>query len=357
MNNKKLFWFLGFLVVAAISCWATSSSFLLMMPSMLSSNPVIRTFLVYALVAVFFVLASYAVKLIIDALNNDGTLSHPKVQLWGGLALLVFTWIIISLPTNAHTFFYKLKIGDVVTEDLKTTKVYSQQLADRIVVDSTYYTKEHEVLKEWEEFEGEVKAGSTGSGFGQYAARHAAKINTMLGSDYMIPTPQNTNKAKDAQNTQLLNYWKQHYLVPNLARLKSDKYQVSQKAADEADKDVKNIVAMEDSVHQLILTNQISEDAAEPVITQSAGVLKVAYTNIKTNSKFVKFNNKDEEKIYTAANIDTRTTRFLNPYSVTYDYFTGKIPFSFTFWLLLSVLIDVSGFFFYFQATKKNFKF
>ncbi len=357
MNYNKLFWWIGFFVVAAISCWATSSSFLLMMPSMISSNPVVRTILVYALVAVFYVLASYAVKLIIDALNNDGTLTHPKVQLWGGIALLVFTWIIISLPTNAHTFFYKLSIGDIVTDDLKTTKVYSQQLIDRIVVDSAYYAKEKEVLKEWEEFESEVKSGNTGSGFGQYAARHVAKINTMLGSDYMIPTPQNTNKAKDAENTELLNQWKKNYLVPNLARLKSDKYQVSQNAAEEAVKDVNNIKAMEDSVHQLIQTNQISEDSAEPVITQSAGVLKIAYSNIKANSKFINFNNIDDKEIYTAANIDTRTTRFLNPYSVTYDYFTGKIPFTFTFWLLLSVLIDVSGFFFFYQATKKNFNF
>lgn len=355
MNNKKLLWFLGFLVVTAISCWATSSSFLLMMPSMLSSNPVVRTILVYALVFVFFVLASYAVKLIIDALNNDGTLSHPKVQLWGGLALLIFTWIIISLPTNAHTFFYKLKIGDVVTQDLKTTKAYSQQLADRVVVDSAYYELEKDVLKEWELFEGEVKSGITGSGFGKYAAAHVAKINTMLGSEYMIPTPQNTNRATDAENTLLLNYWKDHYLVPNLNRLKSDKYQVGTKAAIEAKNDVNRIIAMEDSVHQLILTNQISEDSAEPIITQSAGVLKVAYTNIKTNSKFVQFNNKEDKETYMADNIDTKTTRFLNPYSVTYDYFTGKIPFTFTFWLLLSVLIDVSGFFFYYQATKQDF--
>ena len=77
---------------------------------------------------------------------------------------------------------------------------------------------------------------------------------------------------------------------------------------------------MEDSVHQLIQTNQISEDSAEPVITQSAGVLKIAYSNIKANSKFINFNNIDDKEIYTAANIDTRTTRFLNPYSVTYDY-------------------------------------
>ena len=133
-------------------------------------------------------------------------LEHPKVQLYGGIALLIFTWVIISLPTNAHTFFYKLKIGDVVTEDLKMTKDYSQQIASRSVVDSAYYDIEKKVMNEWIQFENEVKSGVTGSGFGKYAANHIAQIDTILGSGYMIPTPQNTNKANDATNTMAHTY-------------------------------------------------------------------------------------------------------------------------------------------------------
>lgn len=351
MKNKKLSWYLGFLIVAAISCWATASSFHLMMPSM----PILA---VWGMTVVFFVFASFAVKWIVDALNNDGSLTHPKVMLWGGLAILIFTWIIVSLPTNAHTFFYKLKIGDVVTEDLKTTKVYSDQIAEKTVIDSAYYNLEKEVMKEWKLFVNEVKIGieSGRTGFGRVAVTHITNMNIILGSDYSVSIPQNTNNATDAQITQMVNTWDDER-KSKLEKLRSDKYQVNQKNADEAKKDVNRIVAMEDSVHQLILTNQISEDSAEPIITQSAGVLKVAYANIKNSSKFVKFNNKDEENLYTAANIETKTTRFLNPYSVTYDFFIGKIPFTFTFWLLLSILIDVSGFFFYYQATKKKYNF
>ncbi len=356
--NKKLLWWLGFLIVAAISCWATSSSFLLMMPSMLSSNPVVRTMMVYALVAVFFVLSSYAVKLIVDALSNNGSIEHPKVKLWGGIALLIFTWVIVSLPTNAHTFFYKLKIGDVVTEDLKTTKVYSQQIVNREIVDSAFYKKENAVMNEWKLFVDEVKTGieSGRTGFGRIAVTHITNINTIMGSKYSISIPPNTHQAHDSEITQMVNIWRNE-LNKKLEELKSDEYQVGQEAVVAAGKDIKNIVAMEDSVHQLILTNQISEDEAEPVITQSAGVLKVAYTNVKTNSKYVKFNNGEDKELFTAANIETKTTRFLNPYSVMWDFFSGKIPFSFTIWLFLSVLIDVAGFIFFYQATKPSFKF
>lgn len=354
--KTKILWFIGFVVAAAISCWATSSSLILMMPSLFSSNPIVRLIMVWLLVIIIYVLASLAMKWVIDSVNNDGTLEHPKAMLWGGIATLCVSWIIISLPTNAHTFFYKLKIGDVITEDLSTTRTYSQQLADRIVIAPEYSILENDVLKEWELFEKEVKSGITGSGFGKYAASHISKINTKLTSKYFIPTPKNTNKAKDDENTALLNYWKENYLAKRLEEIKSDKYQVDKKLAKEARMNVNNMVAMEDSIHQLIYTNQISEEIAEPLITQADGVLKKSYTDIKKSSKYVKFKGNDES-LYTKDNIETKTSRFLNPYAVVWDYFTGKIPFTFTFWLLLSIVIDLAGFFFFFQWQKKEYVF
>ena len=83
-----------------------------------------------------------------DALHNDGSVENPKLKLWGGVALLLLTWVIISLPTNAHTFFYKLQIGNVVTEDLKTTEVYADQLAKRVNI-SKLDTAEFNQLKDY----------------------------------------------------------------------------------------------------------------------------------------------------------------------------------------------------------------
>lgn len=350
--NKKVFWFLLFLVVGAISCWATASSFHLMMPAM----PLIA---VWGIVIVFFILASWAVKMIVDAINNDGSLDHPKAMFWGGIILLIFTWVIISLPTNAHTFFYKLKIGDVVTDDLKSTKVYTQQIKDKVVVDSAYFALEQDVMKEWSEYEAEVISGNGihGSGIGEYANRHVTNINEKLGAKYTIPTPPQTNGASKSYLTDHLNMWKDNYLKPALAKIMHDNYQVSDDASKEAAKDLLNITAMEDSLHQLILTNHISDSDAEPIIKQAEGVLVVAYTNIKSSNEYVKFQNKDDQEQYTADPIETKTTRFLNPYAVAWDYFTGKIPFTFTFWLLFSILVDVAGFFCFDKAMKKEFDF
>ena len=343
--NNKLFWFIAFVLAALFSCWATSTSLLLMMPTLFSPNPIIRTIMVWVLVFLVFVLSSMSIKWIIDALRND--CDNRRTMFWGGLATLIVTWILISLPTNAHTFFYNQQIGAVLSEDLTNTENYSQQLANRSNVDSAFYDLEKRVLSEFSKFEDEVKTGVTGSGFGKYAAAHISEINKLMGSEYLLPTPENTHKANDARNTMLLNEWKR-LLQQKLSEKKLDQYVASKEIAKDAQEDIKKMQLMQDTVQNLIATNRISEMASEPVIRQTNAVLQDAYTTIKNGSSFVKFNKGDKE-LYTADNIETRTSRFFNPYVVMYDFFCGKYTWTFIFWILLSIVIDLMGFFFYYQ--------
>ena len=343
--NNKLFWFIAFVLAALFSCWATSTSLLLMMPTLFSPNPIIRTIMVWVLVFLVFVLSSMSIKWIIDALRNE--CDNRRTMFWGGLATLIVTWILISLPTNAHTFFYNQQIGAVLSEDLTNTENYSQQLANRSNVDSAFYDLEKKVLTEWSKFEDEVKTGVTGSGFGKYAAAHISEINKLMGSEYLLPTPENTHKANDARNTMLLNEWKR-LLQQKLSEKKLDQYVASKEIAKDAQEDIKKMQLMQDTVQNLIATNRISEMASEPVIRQTNAVLQDAYTTIKNGSSFVKFNKGDKE-LYTADNIETRTSRFFNPYVVMYDFFCGKYTWTFIFWILLSIVIDLMGFFFYYQ--------
>ncbi len=357
--KTKILWLLGFVVAAALSCWATASSFLLMMPSLFSDNHIVRTIMVWLMVFLIYLLASCAMKWVIDAYNNtDGAVTHATAKFWGGIATLCVAWIILSFPTNAHTFFYKLKIGDVLTDDLLTTKKYSQQLVDRAVVDPAYEVLEKKVLAEWKKFEDEVKSGTTGSGIGEYAASHVSEINNnILPAGYQVPMPVNTNMASDLENTNMLNFWREKYLVPVLERLKSDKYLVSQQLSDAAKTDVRHITKMEKAIRAKVQTNQISEDASEELVTQANGVLKAAYSNINSGKKYVKFDNTKDKERYTSGKDENKVSRFMNPYSVLYDFITGKIPITFIFWLILSLVIDLAGFFFYFQWQDKEYEY
>lgn len=350
--NNKLFWFIAFVLAALFSCWATSTSLLLMMPTLFSPNPIIRTIMVWVLVFLVFVLSSMSIKWIIDALRND--CDNRRTMFWGGLATLIVTWILISLPTNAHTFFYNQQIGAVLSEDLTNTENYSQQLANRSNVDSAFYDLEKKVLQKFSDFTKEVSTGYTSmqnnngnGGVGPEAIKYFTEVNGLMGYEYQLPTPATTARATSEEKKRIIDNLHAK-LISNLKQKKLDQYVASKEIAKDAQDDIKKMHLMQDTVQNLIATNRISEMASEPVIRQTNAVLQDAYTTIKNGSSFVKFNKGDKE-IYTADNIETRTSRFFNPYVVMYDFFCGKYTWTFIFWILLSIVIDLMGFFFYYQ--------
>lgn len=353
--NKNFLWFVPFLVVAAVSCWATASSFMLIIP--------LPWYVIWAMTIVFFVFASFAFKMIMDALHNDGSVENPKVKLWGGIALLIFTWVIISLPTNAHTFFYKLQIGNVVTEDLKTTETYTEQLANAekqniSKVDSAkYFATVRYCNNELKLFKDEATGtGPSGKRFiDRYSLQHIHNLNNELSNygKYAIVLPQTTRNDLDTK-TEVDNA--QLNLDRSLQELKKD-FMVSTRNANQARKDLQNIQVMKTVIDSLVQVGLISSPSSEEIIKLAEGILILAYSNIKTNEPYIYFNNEEDEELYTATNLETRTSRFLHPYKVLGDFFTGKIPFIFIFWLILSILLDVIGFISFDLAFKKEFDF
>lgn len=124
--NGKVFFKIGailfYLVLAAYSCWATTHSLHLLMPT-------VPTILVWGITIAFFIVASFGTKLIVDSLNQDVYQENRKGMLAGGIVLTVLFWLVCSMPTNTHTFFYNQKIGDVITQDINITQGYLKQLA------------------------------------------------------------------------------------------------------------------------------------------------------------------------------------------------------------------------------------
>lgn len=350
--NKKIGWFIMFLIVGALSCWATASSFLLIIP--------LPWYVIWAMTIVFFVFASYAYKMIMDAIHNDGSIENPKAKLWGGIFLLLMTWGIISMPTNAHTFFYKLQIGNQVTTDLKTTETYCEQLAKRTNISkydsAAYYAFKGECEEIMNKFANEANGtGSTGLiGIHKYSLQYIDNINQKLSTygDYKI-TPPSTVSSNLQMVHEQINLTRER-LMDQYNKIEDEKLKVNVKGRQQALGDLNKIKAMQDSINYLIMIGEISHPSAEPVIKQAEGVLILAYGNIKANEKYVYFNNEADEKLYTAENLETRLTRFLHPYKVMGDFFVGKIPFIFIFWIILSILLDVIGFISFDKAFKKE---
>ena len=122
----KIFSMVAFLALMGISCWATTESLHLLLPDMFNGSKV--PFWIVSIL--FYVLSAYGTKLIVDGFNNYDDSEHPGLKIFGGILILLLFWVIFSIPTNTHTFFYKSTIQDVLIQDLSNTKSRLQDLAN-----------------------------------------------------------------------------------------------------------------------------------------------------------------------------------------------------------------------------------
>lgn len=325
-----------FLILAAYSCWATAHSLHLLMPK-------IPYVLVWGITIAFFIVASYATKMITDALNQNIYQENRKAKLGIGIVLLLIFWLICSMPTNTHTFFYNQKVGDVVTQDIMVTEKYLTQLANREVTDPAFDNVKKQVdsltVKMNDEFNGIDTSGKRGNG--PYVMKCLREISNILGSDISIDTRTNVLDRK------ILKKYNSN-ITKALEEVQRTKYQTQDYLS--AKEMLEDLDAMKDTIRAMVNANEVYED----VIKQTEGVLQGAYALIKNNSKFVDFDENDVE-IYTAENLVTRTKRLLSVFDVWVDFIKGRYAGSgFFFWIIISILVDVAAFIFFDLAFKKE---
>ena len=175
-NLWKFFSLFAFLAFAAVSCWATTESLHLLLPNW----PLVLCWIV---TIGFFIIASLGTKMIVDSLNQDIYLEKRGIHLIGGIILVLIFWLICSMPTNTHTFFYRTTITDIVTQDLTTTKSYLQQLRDNIKTEASIKQKTDQLESDVNSLvialENEID-NIANPGFGDRAKSHLDKIATTL---------------------------------------------------------------------------------------------------------------------------------------------------------------------------------
>lgn len=340
MNDNsfmKIFSIFGFVVMAGISCWATEQSLHLLWPWM-------PELFVWCITVAFFVVASLGTKLIVDALSPDYYMENRKFVLIGGVVLTLVFWLITSMPTNTHTFFYNKKINDVAIQDINTTNKYLAQIKERKVT-----------LPEWDPIEKQADelttlmtnefngiSGTRIQGNGPYTQELVTKIGNILDPFRVYPNP-NTN----SRDTHILITY-QEQINASKARKKME-FQAPTSSVVDAEKWFDYLSEDKDTITTLMSKSEIDEQ----IIKQTEGELHTAYTIIKSNAKFVELDEEDVET-YTQENLETRTIRMLSVVDVWIDFLKGKYPASFAFWILLSVLVDVAAFIFFDIAFKKQ---
>lgn len=132
MNKKNPVTFFlslfAFLVFGVISCWATSESLFLSF----RGGAAFPKIVFWVIVVGFFIVTSLGTKMIIDSFSTTKPIDTAKrrLMLVGGILIVICFWLLVSMPTNAHTFLYKRSAKTVAQKELKWQEGQLETITD-----------------------------------------------------------------------------------------------------------------------------------------------------------------------------------------------------------------------------------
>lgn len=346
-NYLKLIWMVAFIAFAAVSCWATAESLHLL----LSSWPLAMCWVV---TVGFFIIASLGTKMIVDSLNQDIYLEKRDLRLVGGIVIVLIFWLICSMPTNTHTFFYRTVINDKVNTDISTTRGYLSQIKNNTNNKTQATVKVNELKNNVDVLLGELEAeikNEVNPGFGPKSKEILRKFATLLEVDKVEPlsykgtSKQDRDKLCDAYRTKIYILAENratnimaHILSPNSDNIK------------EVKRDDENLALVKKYIGDKTINLNDAED-----VEDVCDKLNTAYNTVKKNSDFVNFSSKTDEANYTADNPVTKVKRMISVFDVWEDFMAGEYAgHGFMFWIIISILVDIAAFIFFDLAFKKR---
>ena len=343
----KLFCVLAFLAFATVSCWATAESLHLLLPSF----PLVMCWIV---TVGFFFIASWGTKMIVDSLNQQIYMDKRGLNLIGGILILIVFWLICSMPTNTHTFFYRNVINDKVTDDISLTKSYLAQIKDNTVTDDKIKLRCAELQNKVDTKLGELKAeimNDANPGFGPKAKEILREFAEILGVAKIEPLTFRGNSIQDRQKLYDAYRTKMYILSESKkANIIKEMTPTNQNYRVEAERDFKNLELTE----QYVKDGTLNLYGAEDIQTVCEN-LNQGYGTIRNYSQFVNFKNENDEIAYTAPNSVTKVKRMISVFDVWKDFIKGEYAGrGFIFWVIISILVDIAAFIFFDIAFKKR---
>lgn len=341
-NFGRFFSFLLFLAFAGISAWATAESFHLS----LDTWPKV---LCWVMAGGFMVVASIGTKLIVDSLNQNIDVDNRGWQLVGGIILLLAFWIVCSMPTNTHTFFYRSDIHRVVNDDIATTEAYLQQL-ERFTVNANYKTEKINHLKEQVELklgelEGEIR-NEANPGFGTKSKQILREFASLLD----MPKMEQLSVGQNASRQQVIDAYRSKIYALRDAKIREIQNETEAAESSLFKNKAKEHLAELRNVRIAIDTGAVDLNIAEQVAAAEK-VIDRAYKTIGAYSEFVNFKGHDKE-IYVPSDgkeAITKVKSTISVYNVWKDMLTTNKyeGHGLWFWVVMAILVDVAAFIFF----------
>lgn len=347
INYSKILWIVGFAVFAAVSCWATAESLHLL----LSSWPVVFC---WVITVGFFVIASLGSKMIVDSLDKDLYIEGRGKRFCGGVIILLFFWLLFSMPTNTHTFFYYTVINDKVNTDISVTRGYLGQVKNNTNNEAQAQIKVNELRNNITVLLGELTAeimNEANPGDGPKSREIRRKIAAVLGVATIEPL---SYKGTSKQDRERLCGVYRHKIIPLADERASHIMKFILTPNTDNIKEVRGVDKNLALVKKYIDERKIDlRDAND--IEGVCEKLNTAYNTVKKNRDFVNFSSKVDEAAYTADTPVTKVKRMISVVDVWKDFLAGQYAgYGFGLWVLGSILVDVAAFIFFTLAFKKK---
>lgn len=347
-NKNKLIWIAFFLAFGAISCWATAESLHLLLPSFWVG-------FCWIITIGFFIIASLGTTLIMDSLNQNIYCEKRRLKFIGGIIIMLFFWLICSMPTNTHTFFYRNLADKEVTTDINTTKNYLAQIMNDQLMQEKYrmicINLDKDVDARLKDLEAEIDNDGN-PGFGPNANKILKGFASILDVPSVEPLSLGTNSLSKTGRQKLKDSYRKKIYALRDARKQNMKsaFISPQQAMKDAKLAYDNLGLVLSalnggaySLHDAIDIQEISTKITE------------GYVVVKQYKDMVTFVNSQDQARYTQDKLINRIERLLSVFDVWSDLFAGKQQTGkFVFWIIISVLVDVAAFVFFDMAFKKE---
>lgn len=372
MNNNnflKIFSIIAFVAFMLVSCWATVESLCMSDPlGMKIKYPQIP----YWVVTIgLYVISGMGATLIVNSLNQRIRIDNRGGRLVGGVVLLLAFWLLFSMPTNTHTFFYSNKGEGIIQDDIRRTTMYLQQLSQE-QVDRTILKVQSEtdakIRSAYQAFVKEYDSRAN-PGYGPYATQNLNKLNELLAVynvDGLRMKNANHNNANirkkviadyDSEIEKDINLANE-YIKQNILAEKG----IVKKNADEV------LQMLKGAEYTLALQKDtLSKETAKEI----AKCVQQGYKVIANYPDQVRFANNYDKQLYSGQTNkkgelvkdstgkieaqECESGRLFNAFSVWQDYLKGKHKGKgFFYWIMLAMLVDIGGFIFFTIAFRRT---
>lgn len=331
----KIFAAVMFVAFAAVSCWSTTESLFLTM-----ENAQIPKWVFWVATVGLFVLTSYCTKLVVDSLNPNIIVEGRKPKLVLGILGVVLFWLLFSMPTNAHTFFYKQMAKDTAVEELTNMRgdlaSVTNEASARQYWDNKWNDFDTKVKAALKNLDGEIRSAKE-PGFGQKAEKYLRDIEDLFDLKQGTIRREKTSSTNPAEINRVCLYYND-IVTDYLSNEKAKHDQKAQAAIDNFVNDNAKATALLSKIDKNLSDLEKDGMKKEVVLKQSRAIIKEGAALL----------HRDEES--------SRSKRLTNVIKVWGDYFHGELHTDSTlwYWILLAVIVDVAAFAFFVIAFKKE---